>query len=101
MAGEILRCPVCGETMFKKNGYWKCPRCGGEWWPDEYGQAAMAEAARDTAAAKEQRRQMLWSLSKTHTVVLPLLGGIVHKGSSKSGRKRKKPPKKELPGFET
>lgn len=33
---EILHCPQCGEVMLRQEpGFWKCPRCDGEWWPPE------------------------------------------------------------------
>jgi len=33
---KILRCPRCGEVMLlKEPGFWKCPICQGEFWPDD------------------------------------------------------------------
>lgn len=33
---EILHCPRCGEVMLRQEpGFWKCPRCDGEWWPPD------------------------------------------------------------------
>lgn len=78
--------------MQEKGGFWKCPLCGGEWWPDEYGMAAMEERAKLTAIAAELQHQLRWSIGKAWTVVNPLTDYYVPGGSSsKSGRRRKKP----------
>lgn len=32
----IVKCPLCGEvTIRDKFGFWKCPACGCEIWPEE------------------------------------------------------------------
>ena len=92
MTGEGLRCPRCGEVMQSKDGYWKCPRCGGEWWPDEAKLACLEEEERARAMEAEIRHQLRWSIGKAFTVVMPLTPCFIIKGSSnKSGRARKKP----------
>lgn len=53
-----LRCPVCGEKMMKKKfGYWKCPGCGGEWWPDEEAEEKqILECFQDTLNIPRKRK---------------------------------------------
>lgn len=53
-----LRCPVCGEKMMKKKfGYWKCPICGGEWWPDEEAEEKqILECFQDTLIIPHKRK---------------------------------------------
>ena len=47
MGEKILFCPRCGEAMIKQSqDFWKCPKCGGEWWPDEDKLAYLEEERR-------------------------------------------------------
>jgi ribosomal protein L37AE/L43A len=103
-AEVILHCPRCGEVMIheKKQGFWKCPRCGGEFWDDESKLAMLEQKEAEKVVAVELRKQLLWSLGKGYTEVLPPVAvWVPGKGSRKSGRKRKKPVKRFLPGYLT
>lgn len=53
-----LRCPVCDETMKEEElGFWKCPVCGGEWWPDEEAEEKqILECFQDTLNIPRKRR---------------------------------------------
>ena len=67
-----LRCPVCGEAMKEEEfGFWKCPVCGGEWWPDE---------------EKTEEKQILECFQDT--LIIP------HKRKSSGGGRRRKKVKK-------
>jgi|GEM_PF-3026931 len=89
-----LYCPRCGEKMvYDPMDFWKCPRCGGEFWDDEEKLAEVQAQELAFAARGELREQLKWSLGKRYTEVLPLEPVIDwrSRGSRKSGRKRKKP----------
>jgi uncharacterized Zn finger protein (UPF0148 family) len=33
---QIVKCPLCGEVTIRQEfGFWKCPACGCEIWPEE------------------------------------------------------------------
>lgn len=95
MGEKILFCPRCGEAMIKQSqDFWKCPKCGGEWWPDEDKLAYLKEERR----AREYDEQM-WLVGRMglcragYKPVLPygyVKGTKKGGGSSSSGRKRKK-----------
>lgn len=101
-----MKCPECRTEMQEdvKFGFWKCPHCGGEWWPDsgEYEEAKdRAQVERDRQQAEEDRKRLLNAVGKTFTIVNPLLDdrlkGKGVKGGSKNSRRKKKPAKKKLP----
>lgn len=100
MGEEIFRCPICGEVFIRDpQGFWKCPRCGAELWPDESKLAYLEQERRS-----QEYEEKLIFISK-HTLcrasfkpVLPPVCVVDWKksGSRSSGRRRKKPSKSAL-----
>jgi len=90
--GEILKCPKCGEVMLfdKDYGFWKCPRCDGEFWP----QAEVKQADLPPALVDRMIHQVYVDDLRVGFF------GIKKRSGSKSGRKRKKKPFKPLPWAE-
>lgn len=93
---EILHCPVCKEVMLynKEDDYWRCPNGCGEFLPDSAKAAREAELAsreRARVAEVELRKQILWSLGRAPTIVLPP-GPPKPGGRSRSGKRRKRAP---------
>lgn len=90
----IIHCPdrACGEVMiYDRKGFYTCPRCGGEFWPDE---EKKKEIEREQAAIEEEesiREQCRRTLHCRYTEVMPLVPVVDPKkrNSQKSGRKRK------------
>jgi len=78
-------------------GFWKCPRCGGEFWDDESKLAIIRERESVIMSEDRLRHQIRWSLSKRYTDVPPLVM-VINPGSrsSKSSSKRKKALPKPL-----
>jgi len=92
-----LKCSRCSEEMqyHEKEEFWKCPSCGGEFWDDQEKLKEYLSEQRNREASEQLRKQLLNSIGKRYTEVMPT--GYVpckKKSSSKSGRKRKKPLKK-------
>lgn len=83
-------CPNCAgnEKMVEKDGYHVCPKCLGEWWPPEKPEKIYKKVTvADNIFFNPKRADMNYKP--------PLPAGVpVFKGSSKSGRKRKKPVKR-------
>jgi hypothetical protein len=76
----IIRCPAdCGAFLEEKEqGFWKCPVCGGEWWPElDDTPEKLAKAARK--AMDEDVRVGFFGF------------GGKHSSGSKSKRHKKKP----------
>lgn len=73
-------CPFCDVKLiyYTEHGYYKCPDCGGEWWPgpsdEDYG------------------IMTLWRDEQRYKKSISKLGG----GSRKAGRKRQKKIYKKL-----
>jgi len=68
---EILHCPNCGEVMvYEDMGFWKCPRCGSEFWPPLESDKLRTSDIRACFYEDTRRGE--------------------RKGNSNSGRKRKK-----------
>lgn len=95
---EILHCPRCNEVMIRdRMGFWRCPRCGGEWWDDESRLAVIRERESALVSEDRLRHQIRWSLSKRFTDVPPLVVVIDPKArGSRSTSKRKKPLPKNI-----
>lgn len=86
-----MDCPICGYDMRfdKQKEFYMCPRCATEVWPGEL----QVEQHDDT------RELYRWSLAAQTSAInsKPVLPPGVPRfkgGSNKSGRKRKKKPKK-------
>ena len=95
-----IKCPLCREYMEenKEFDFWRCPECGGEWWPDDGGY----QEAKERIQSEKDRERLRSSVGGAYTVVNPLISdglkGVGAKSSSRSGRKRKKKPvKRKLP----
>jgi len=91
-------CLRCGEALvYESKGFWKCPRCGGEWWDDENKLADLSREDKEKALAANLRMQVLWSIGKRFTPVLPAGRPDLSKGSSRSAKRKRKKPKIVLP----
>jgi hypothetical protein len=78
-------------------GFWRCPRCGGEFWDDESKLAIIQERQSVIVAEETLRHQIRWSLSKRCTEVPPLVPVIDPKArGGRSTSKRKKKMVKDL-----
>lgn len=89
---EILHCPRCNEVMIHdRTGFWKCPKCGGEWWDDESKLAIIKEQESAFMSEERLRLQIRWSLSKKFTEVPPLIPVIDPRSRGSRSSKRKKP----------
>lgn len=98
MIQEILWCPKCGEAMIQKNqDYWKCPKCEGEWWPDENKLAYLEEERRAREHEEQMRMVSRYALcSASYKPVMPygyVPGTGKGSGSKSAGRRKKKPQK--------
>jgi uncharacterized Zn finger protein (UPF0148 family) len=93
--GLILHCPRCGEVMIRDNGFYRCPKCNGEFWDDESKLAIIREQESVRYSEEYMRLHIRWSLSKRCTEVPPLVPVIDPKarGSRSSVKRKKKPPK--------
>lgn len=94
---EILHCPRCNEVMIHdRGGFWKCPKCGGEFWDDESKLAIIRERESALESDERLRAQLRWSLSKRFTEVPPLVPVIDPRSRGSRSSKRKKPLPKLL-----
>ena len=98
MGEKVLSCALCGGELTRQSkDFWKCRNCGSEVWPDEerLREVEYERNAREQAA--RFRAQLLWSISKQFTTVLPA-GPREPSGSGggKSGRRRKRKPLKKF-----
>ena len=110
----VTWCPTppvgCGKEVLVYNKYlgcWECPRCTVQVWTDgktlthvsaeERQKQEQQRLANQTALDAAEREQVLWSLSgiKRAKPVLPPgePGNAKKSGNSRSGKRRKKPPK--------
>ncbi len=97
----VLHCPRCGEVLIRDpRGFWRCPRCGGEWWDDESRLAMLEERVREAACAETMRHFTLWSLNKPPLPILPPVAIRVPGKGSRSGRKRRKVRTPKLQSWE-
>jgi hypothetical protein len=88
----------------KRDDFWYCPVCGGEFWRDEKREREAADELRSLGREKKERESMgskdnpYFFLPHNPREIISLSVGAVKKGGrNKSGRKRKKPPKKRRP----
>lgn len=94
MGEKILFCPRCGEAMIKQSqDFWKCPKCGGEWWPDEDKLACLEEERR--AREYDERMRLISYVTLCRASFKPVLPpgpvpGYKKGGGKATGRKRKK-----------
>lgn len=92
-------CPYCRTEMrHDDRGYDVCGQCLGEFWPGEQQQER----------GEYQKRQINYNIDSlfyfglaesTHGInykPVDMGGEPCHKGGSKSGKRRKKPPKKDI-----
>lgn len=93
-----IPCPFCGEITKKQDCFWKCPKCGGECWPDESKLAIVKAEIDAKAAIQALRERVRWSIGSGPAEVIPLVPIIDSsaRGSRSSGRSRKKKPWKPL-----
>ena len=92
-----MLCSRCNSEMQYnlKEEFWKCPSRGGEFWEDEEKLREYLSLQRSREEAEQRRKQMLMAVGGRYTEVHPT--GYVptkKKSSGKSGRKRKKKPKR-------
>ena len=90
-------CPNCpgNVDMVEIDEHWQCPICNGQWWPPEKPEKIYKKALVKNAAI-DSPELMLWhEEDMNYKPPLPP-GEPVFKGSSKSGKKRKKKPKKQI-----
>ena len=90
-------CPKCpgNVEMVEIDEHYQCPICNGQWWPPEKPEKIYKKALVKNAAI-DSPELMLWhEEDMNYKPPLPP-GEPVRKGSSKSGKKRKKKPKKQI-----
>lgn len=88
-------CPICGSPMrYDERNYWVCGKCLGEFWPRE-----IERGAYEKAVVKTKDSMYYFGLAEQATAIaskpISLAGEPVRKGSSKSGKRRKKKPKRD------
>ena len=86
-------CPNCegNERMIEKDGYHVCPKCLGEFWPPEKLERGPYKKKNITSP-----ELMLWH-EEDMNYKPPLPPGVPHfGGGSKSGKRRKKPVKRDI-----
>lgn len=93
----ILHCPRCQEVMIREPGFWRCPRCGGEFWDDESRLREMESQEMERQMQEALRLQARWCLGQKYTEVLPAGPTDPRKRGSHSSSRRKK--KKPVPKF--
>lgn len=83
------KCLLCGAQMiYDKYDFYKCPDCGGEFWlPDEKNDT-------EELMSKEGVKRTVSAFNAGETMGPGIK--IPRKGNSKSGRRRKKIPKKPI-----
>ena len=91
---KILFCPRCGEAMIRQSqDFWRCPKCGGEWWPDE-DRLAYLDEERRAREFDERIRAVSWGAlcRASYKPVRPygyVKGAKKGGGNKASGRRRK------------
>lgn len=90
-----MLCNICEHEMEHINEFWKCPVCGTELWTDEEKLREYQREQKRKEQAEQDRKRMLWSVGNSLSPEpLPIYPVPIGKGGSKSGKKRKKPQKK-------
>jgi len=90
-------CVICNAelTYYKKENYYKCPVCFTEVWPDEERLKHLQKEKKRRETAEQDRERSKWRVGwDSRTEVLPIYPYPSGKSSSRSGKKRRKPPKK-------
>lgn len=64
MADKILKCPRCQEILIydKREGYWICPFCNGQWWDDEQKLEVISQEEKYRLLEQENYHRQLWTL---------------------------------------
>ena len=77
--GKKLECIFCDVQLIfnEEHGFYRCPDCGGEWWPDPSNYDVIT----------------LWRDEQVYKKTMSKLGG----GSSSSGRKKDKKKRPKQP----
>ena len=70
----------------------QCPICNGQWWPPEKPEKIYKKAKVDILTPSTA----LWHKEDMNYKPVNLGGAPVRKGSSKSGKRRKKPAKRDI-----
>ncbi len=53
---KIIKCPLCDEIMNEQEfGFWKCPNCGCEVWPEDEEKTVYITDSRQNLHEKEKR----------------------------------------------
>jgi hypothetical protein len=92
-----LICPSCpgNVEMLYIDEHWQCGICNGQWWPPEKPERGPYEKIK-TLAPISSPECLIWGTQNIdYKQPLPP-GEPTFGGGSKSGKKRKKPPKKDI-----
>lgn len=85
------KCPQCGGQMvFDNFDFYRCSNCGGEFWPNPFEKKVDTE---ELMARDEVKHAV--SVFDSNAIMGPGYK-VPRKGNSKSGRRRKNPPKKPI-----
>lgn len=87
------KCPMCGgQMMFDKYDFYKCQDCGGEFWPNPF------EGKGESDSEDLMKRDGVKTVVSAFCTEKDMGPGykIPRKGNSKSGRRRKQPPKQPI-----
>lgn len=82
---KSVPCPACGKPMkYFPEGCYQCTGCQGEYWPGEPGLNIWRDPNTEPPENQEELKARCY-----------YRGDVEFKGGSKSGKKRKKKPKKQ------
>jgi hypothetical protein len=90
-------CPYCKEEMREdERGYYVCGKCLGEFWPKEKPERGPYKKSINVEVSISSPALMLWH-EEDMNYKPPLPQGVPHfGGGSKSGKRRKKPVKRDI-----
>ena len=94
-------CPNCpgNVKMVEIDEHWQCPICNGQWWPPEKEERGPYKIK--PSAPIDSPECLIWGTQHIDYKE-PLPAGVpCFKGGGKSGKKRKKPVKKNIVIYET